>query len=387
MRAVSAWCGNVRPRRIGVTRVVGALAVVALTIALDSTRASAHSTAAPAMPRITVRGNRLYAGHVPWRGWGFGWGGAPFPTIAYFDDPTPARLRALARQLRTAHRLGANTMRVFIELGQVMAGPRRVRRPTLRALKALLSLAEHERIYLDIAGNLVWRPGRVLAWYDALTESERWDVQARFWEAVAGIAAASPAVLCYELTSEPIVGARPPYYVGWVNGLSFVQSIADGLGRNTVAVARAWTRELATAVRKEDRRPVTIGFLPTLHAAIVPDTVGDLLDVIELHVYPGQTTPANAELIVRNFARLHKPVLIGETGVLFCTERVEREFLLWANRYVDVFDEWFDGRNPTHMRAQTIADALYRSSLLQFISLRPTLLHLSARLSNRTILG
>ena len=372
---------------MGVARVAGALVVVSLAAALDPSRASAHSTAAPAMPRITVRGDRLYAGSVPWRGWGFGWGGTPFPTLAYFDDPTRARLNALAQQLRTAHRLGANSMRIFIELGQVMAGPRRVRRRTLKALKALLSLAEYERVYLDIAGNLVWRPGAALAWYDALTESERWDVQARFWEAVAGIAATSPAVLCYELTSEPIVAGGPGYYDGWVGGMSFVQSIADGQGRDTVAVARAWTRELATAVRKEDKRPVTIGFLPTVHAAIVPDTVGDLLDVIELHVSPGQTTPANADLIVRNFARLHKPVLIGETGVLFCSGRVERTFLLWANRYVDVFDEWFDGRDPTHMRAQTISDALYRSSLLQFISLRPTLLRLSTRPSKRTILG
>ena len=363
------------------------MAVLGLAVALESGAASAHSTPTPVMPRITVHGDRLFAGRVPWRGWGFGWGGNPFATIAYLDDPTPARLKSLAAQLHTAHRLGANTMRVFVELGQVMAGPRRVRRRTLRALKALLSLAERERVYLDIAGNLVWRPARVMGWYEALTESERWDVQARFWEAVAGIAATSPAVLCYELMSEPIVGNGPERYLGWVGGMTFVQSIADGQGRDTAAVARAWTRELASAVRKEDKRPVTIGFLPTLHAAIVPDIVGDLLDVIELHVYPGRTTDVDARLLVRNFAHLHKPVFIGETGELFCTDRVERDFLLWANRYVDVIDEWFDGRDPHHMRVRSIADAVYRSSLLLFISLRQSLLRLGTAPFDRTIGG
>ena len=43
-------------------------------------------------------------------------------------------------------------------------------------------------------------------------ENERWQVQARFWSAVAARGAASPAVFCYDLMNEPVVpgGKRQP---------------------------------------------------------------------------------------------------------------------------------------------------------------------------------
>ena len=94
-------------------------------------------------------------------------------------------------------------MRIYLQLGQVMATPTQPRRRTLTALRRLLALAETHGIYLDITGNLVWQPSRSPAWYDRMTQQQRWRVQARFWQAVAHTAASSPAVLCYELTSEP----------------------------------------------------------------------------------------------------------------------------------------------------------------------------------------
>ena len=39
----------------------------------------------------------------------------------------------------------------------------------------------------------------------SLDERPRWDVQARFWEAVARACADSPAVFCYDLMNEPVV--------------------------------------------------------------------------------------------------------------------------------------------------------------------------------------
>jgi hypothetical protein len=327
------------------------------------------------MPRIHIRGHVLYAGKVPWRAWGFNWGGGDESVITYFDDPSAARLNTLAAQLRTAHALGADSMRVFLELGQVMQGPGQVRTGTLLALKRLLKVAERERMYLEIVGNLVWRPALITPWYDLLSEADRWEVQAEFWKAVAHAASSSPAVLSYELTSEPIVANGSGYYYGWVDGWSFVQSIADGQGRDAVAIARAWTRKLADAVRSEDDRPVTIGFLPTLSSPIRPATVGDLLDLFELHVYPGQTPMSDAVRIVRNFGGRGKPVLIGETGILFCDWLTERRFLVGAARYVNGVFAWFDGRDPNRMKVSTIADALYRLSLELFITLRSALLH------------
>jgi hypothetical protein len=132
----------------------------------------------------------------------------------------------------------------------------------------LLRLAENERVYLDITGNLVWRPPRAPAWYERMPWKARWQVQARFWRAVAHAASTYPAVLLYELTSEPIVAQTAGYYYGrrWC----FVQSIATQPACNANAVARKWTDMMAAAVRSQDNRPVTIGLLPTTTGPFAP---------------------------------------------------------------------------------------------------------------------
>ncbi|HWJ50394.1 MAG TPA: hypothetical protein VNR42_05200 [Solirubrobacteraceae bacterium] len=155
---------------------------------------------------MRVHGNRLYAGSRPWRAWGMNWGvGDDAPVVSFFDNPTAANFSVLKRELRTAHGMGANSMRVYLQLGQVMATATRSRQATLTALRDLLTVAQDDGIYLDITGDLVWQPSRAPTWYERMPWQERWQVQARFWKAVAHAASTSPAVLCYELTSEPIV--------------------------------------------------------------------------------------------------------------------------------------------------------------------------------------
>jgi hypothetical protein len=327
------------------------------------------------MARITVRGDQLYAGAAPWRAWGFNWGiGDHVPSLSYFDDPTPAGLAVLTGELRTAHRMGANSMRVYLELGQVMQGPDQVRVRVLAALRRVLAVAESQRVYLDITGDLVWRPDHVPAWYERLGEQARWRVQARFWTAVARAASASPAVLCYELTSEPIISESAGHYQGLLDGWTFVQSIAQRRGRNPRTLARAWTSEVATAVRSQDDRPVTIGMLPVLHDAFVPANVADLLDMLVVHEYPHQGQAAAAIALVRGFAAFHKPVLLGETFMIQDDAATQRAFLLGANRYLVGTMEFFDGRDPAHMTVATMGDAIYQVALEQFIALRPALL-------------
>jgi hypothetical protein len=103
------------------------------------------------MPRINVRGTQLYAGRMPWRAWGMNWGiGDHSPVLAYLDNPTSARLDLLASELRTARALGANSMRIYLELGQVMKSATHASRRTIAAFRKLLALAERERIYLDV---------------------------------------------------------------------------------------------------------------------------------------------------------------------------------------------------------------------------------------------
>jgi hypothetical protein len=127
------------------------------------------AAASAAMPRIGVHGDRLYAGSRPWRAWGMNWGIANHaPVFAYFDNPTAANLAVVRAELRTARAMGANSMRIYLQLGQVMPTPTQPRRRTLRVLQRLLALAHGDGIYLDITGDLVWQPSRAPAWYGRL---------------------------------------------------------------------------------------------------------------------------------------------------------------------------------------------------------------------------
>ena len=295
------------------------------------------------------------------------------PVIDYFDAPTAARLATLRAQLATARALGANSMRVYLQLGQVMATPTRPRARTLEALQRLLAVAQSDGVYLDITGDLVWRPAKVPAWYGRLSVRARWRVQTRFWEAVAGAASDSPAVLCYELTSEPTVAPTPGYYYAELGGWWFVQSIATASGARATGLARSWTRQLAGAVRSRDDRPVTIGLLPDTTGPFAPANVADLLDMLVVHEYPTTGQAGRAIGLVEGLAAQRKPVLVGETAMVFDDAATQTAFLTGVARYVSGAFGFFDGRGPADAAPATIGDALYQQNLAEFVAMRPTL--------------
>ena len=59
----------------------------------------------------------------------------------------------------------------------------------------LLELAERTGLYLDLTGLGCYHKQDVPAWYDKLAETDRWDAQARFWEAVPARCAEEPGRL------------------------------------------------------------------------------------------------------------------------------------------------------------------------------------------------
>ncbi len=129
--------------------------------------------------------------------------------------------------------LGANVVRVHLQLGRFMAAADRPNEAALRQLTRLLALAEKTELYLDLTGLGCYHKQDVPAWYDGLSEQERWAVQARFWEAVAATCANSPALFCYDLMNEPVVPGGPPRD-DWLGpafaGKHFVQFITLELG-------------------------------------------------------------------------------------------------------------------------------------------------------------
>ncbi|MDX1565420.1 MAG: cellulase family glycosylhydrolase, partial [Phycisphaeraceae bacterium] len=160
--------------------------------------------------------------------------------------------------------LGANTVRIHLQLGRFMEAPNRPNRRSLVRLERLIRLAERKGLYLNLTGLGCYHKKDVPGWYDRLSEADRWAVQARFWEAVAGVGAGSPAVFCYDLMNEPILPGKDKTETEWLagelGGKHFVQRISlDLAGRTQKQVAAAWVRTLAAAIRKKDSRtPITV---------------------------------------------------------------------------------------------------------------------------------
>jgi hypothetical protein len=330
------------------------------------------SAAAAPLPEVHRQGSDLVAAGERFRVWGFNYGlGSRYPILSYFDRPTDGRLRQVVADMREARQLGANTLRVYLEIKAFMSGPDEPKRRALAGLSALLDEAERLHVYLDLTGNLVWRSPP--AWYDALPERARWAVQARFWRAIARIAHDSPAVLVYELTSEPVIHDSESWYGGALDGYTFIQRIVrETSGRDPSRLARRWIRLLTKAIRAHDRRHlIGIGLLP-FGGPFGPANVAGLLDVLLLHEYPEDGRADEAISLVRDFAAHGKPVVLGETAPLLSAPDTWRDFLYGSRHALDGHLFFYDGRTSGEVRA-TAADAWYAAALEQFLGLRASL--------------
>ena len=225
--------------------------------------------------------------------------------------------------------LGANVIRIHLQLPAFMKSATEPNAAELRQLARLVLLAEQAGLYLDITGLGCYHKSDVPAWYDALAESDRWTVQAQFWEAVAQTCADSDAVFCYNLMNEPILPGKKPeteWLAGELGGKHFVQRIAlDLAGRTRSQVAKVWVDRLVSAIRKYDKRHmVTVGAIPWAHTfpkakpLFYSEEVGKNLDFVSVHFYPekGEIDKAIAALKVYDVG---KPLVVEEMFPLACS--------------------------------------------------------------------
>jgi hypothetical protein len=143
----------------------------------------------------------------------------------YWEDEWPT-VEAHFGQMK---KLGTNMVRVNLQLGKFMDAPDKPNSRALDRLGKLLALAERQRLYFDLTGLGCYHKQDVPAWYDRVSEKGRWDVQARFLQAVAGRCKDSPAVFCYDLMNEPVVPGGKRRDRSWLGpafaGMHFVQFI------------------------------------------------------------------------------------------------------------------------------------------------------------------
>jgi hypothetical protein len=245
------------------------------------------------------------------------------------DSPAKRSLEKIESDFADFRNMGANVARIHLQFPLFMDGPDKPNAAALDRLRQVLALGEKQGIYLDITGLACYQPKERAAWYDAMSDKDRWATQARFWETIAATCAKSPAVFCYDLANEPIVlGERKDgWYTGRLGEFDFLQRLSlDQQNRPRDDIARDWTRMMVAAIRKHDRQHlITIGMLPAW--GVSQKAVGPDLDFIAVHIYPEKGKVDNALETLKRFD-VGKPIVVEETFALSCGVPELRQFLL-----------------------------------------------------------
>lgn len=295
----------------------------------------------------------------------------------YWDEEWPK----VEEDFQEMKQLGANVVRVHLQTAKFATDPKTMNEANLERLERLVALAEKTGLYLDITGLACYRKKDVPKWYDDLSEEDRWDVQARFWEAVAQRCAKSPAVFCYDLMNEPVVAGRTrnpgdwlgPSLAGGESGY-FVQFITlDPKKRPRPEIARQWCNKLAAAIRKHDqRRLITVGLVrwsldrPGMSSGFVPKEIAPELDFISLHLYPEKGKLQEALETLSGFD-VGKPVVIEETFLHKSSSSEFEQFLDESRKVADGWIGFYWGATPEEYRqVKTIRAALMRTWLEMF---------------------
>jgi len=310
---------------------------------------------------------------VPW-GFNYDHDGPGRLIEDYWDDEWPM----IVEDFQEMKELGAKVVRIHLQFGKFMNSPDEPNQHSLGQLARLVALAEEVGLYLDLTGLGCYHKQDVPEWYDKLEEQDRWTAQAAFWEAVAKTCVNSPAIFCYDLMNEPVVGGekkRDDWLGGAFGDKHFVQFIVlETKGRPRHEIARQWISQLVAAVRKHDKRHlITVGLVwwsldrPGLSSGFVPEKIADELDFIAMHIYPERGKVDEALRIVKGFAAVGKPVVIEETFPLKCSPDEMSRFIDESKSVVSGWISFYWGKTPEECRkGGTMGEAIMANWLELF---------------------
>lgn len=275
--------------------------------------------------------------------------------------------------------LGANCVRVHLQVGKFLDAPDRPNQAALEQLKKILQLAEENELYLDITGLACYHKKNIPPWFDALSEEDRWKSQAVFWKAIAKTCKDSPAVFCYDLMNEPILPGKDPateWLGGELAGKFFVQRIAlETKGRTRQQVAEAWVGQMVDAIRSEDPdHMVTIGVIPWVFVfgggkpLFHAPPVSDRLDFAAVHFYPKKGKVDEAIKALKAYD-LGKPLVVEEMFPLGCSKEELTQFVNESRPFCDGWISFYWGATSKELAASeepTMAEAITASWLDEF---------------------
>ena len=278
--------------------------------------------------------------------------------------------------------LNTNVVRIHLQIAKFMEGPETPNVANLQRLGKLVTLAENTGLYLDVTGLGCYHKEHVPVWYDALDEEARWDVQARFWQAIARVCRRSPAVFCYDLMNEPILPGKEgetEWLTGELGGKYCVQRISlDLAGRARQDVARQWVQRMTSAIRAVDKRHlITVGVIPwaQVFAGAKPlfysQQVGESLDFVSVHFYPDKDKVA-AALEALAVYDVGKPLVIEEMFPLKCSHEEMRAFIEGSRSTVDGWISFYWGATiQENEEAGDMRGAIIAKWLRMFRSMSP----------------
>jgi hypothetical protein len=296
------------------------------------------------------KGFALESTGVKFRPWGFNYDHDESGRL--LEDYWETEWAKVVEDFHEMKQLGANVVRIHLQVGKFLESADRPNLKALNRLEMLFKVAEKEGLYLDLTGLGCYHKKDVPAWYDALSEQDRWSSQALFWSSIAARASQSSAIFCYDLMNEPVVpgGKRKPG--DWLGppfaGKHFVQVITlDQADRPRPEIAKKWIDMLAAAIRKQDPKGlITVGLVdwsldrPGLSSGFVPSKVTDSLDFLCVHLYPESGKIDENLATLKGFA-IGKPIVIEETFALKCSiaqfesfyERAQVDAAGWVGFY------------------------------------------------------
>lgn len=324
------------------------------------------------------------AGGKPFRVWGVNYdhddGGRLLEDYWASDWPR------VVEDLQEIKALGANVVRIHLQVAKFMNAPNQANQASLDKLKELLALAEKLELYLDLTGLGCYHKADVPEWYDKLDEAGRWQVQSAFWHAIALTCRGSSAVFCYDLMNEPIMPsdkagekAETEWLTGELGGKYFVQRITlDMRGRTREQVAEAWVNQLTQAIREVDKAHlITVGVIPWSHVfpgakpIFYAPAPAKHLDFVSVHMYP-KTGEVQKALDALSVYRIGKPLIVEEFFPLSCSIDEAQEFIRKAE--IDGLVSFYWGKSiEQYVKDGDIAGAIISKWLSAFKASRSLL--------------
>lgn len=300
------------------------------------------------------------------------------------DEYWMDRWEEVAEDFAEIKTLGANCVRIHLQLGKFMSAADQPNQTALDQLAKLLKLAEKTGLYLDITGLACYHKANVPDWFDRQSEQDRWKTQSLFWESVARVCRDSPAVFCYDLMNEPILPGKKKageqtesqWLAGELGGKFFVQRLSLDLAQRTrQEVAKAWVDQMVDAIRThDDRHMITVGVIPWVFAfgggkpLFYSPEVSERLDFVSVHFYPEKEEVEKAITALRAYD-IGKPLIVEEMFPLKCSEAELADFVTQSAAFADGWISFYWGETPEQLKQKedaTLPHAITASWLERF---------------------